>query len=199
MNKLVRGIGINENKYLAEKDGILVKEHILWTNMLHRCTEKCWVKYPTYIGTTCSENFKSYTFFYEWCQEQIGFGNKDNSGRYWQLDKDLLIKGNKLYSEDTCVFLPHKLNCLLIKAELARGEYPIGVYWKKKSKQFCVQCTTGSGTQKYLGLFSDYLEAFKAYKDFKERYIKVLAEEHRHQLDPRAYNALMDYQVEETD
>lgn len=195
MNKLVRGIGINENKYLAEKDGILVKEHILWTNMLHRCTEKCWVKYPTYIGTTCSENFKSYTFFYEWCQKQVGFGNRDEVGRGWQIDKDILIKGNKHYSEDTCVFVPSKINKLLTKRHNFRGEWPIGVSWHESSKKFHSCCSDGAGKNKRLGCFNTMQEAFLAYKVFKEALIKEVAEKYKLQLDPRAYQTLINYEV----
>jgi hypothetical protein len=195
MNKLVCGIGINENKYLAEKEGIPVKEHILWTNMLHRCTEKCWVKYPAYIGTTCSENFKSYTFFYEWCQEQIGFNSKDESGKSWNLDKDLLIRDNKFYSEDTCVFVPARINKLLTKRHNFRGKWPLGVCLHTKTGKFRSYCSDGNGKQIFLGLFATQQEAFLAYKTFKEALIKQVAKQYKDQLDPRVYQALLNYEV----
>ena len=198
-SKLVQGIGTKGTEYPTIESNKKLKEYILWCNMLLRCKEKYWNRHPSYAGTTCSENFKSYSYFYRWCQEQIGFNDKSEKGRSWCLDKDLLVKGNKAYSENTCVFIPHRVNCLLIKQDSTRGGYPIGVYWKKKNNQFCVQCADGSGSQKYLGLFTNYSEAFKVYKDFKEKHIKSLAEEHKHQLDPRAYEALMNYQVQETD
>ena len=195
MSKLVHGIGFNDRKYPAEVGDKPQNEYNTWQRMLERCTEKCWVKHPTYIGTACSNNFKSYSYFYEWCQEQKGFENKDDWGRYWQLDKDLLAKGNKVYSEDTCVFVPQRINSLLTNSGASRGEYPIGVYWHKASSKFSAVCSHGYSNRKYLGLFPTIEEAFSTYKTFKEALIKQVANKHKHQLDVRVYNALMNYEV----
>ena len=103
----VHGVGIIGAKYPATVNGVLTKEYILWHSMLVRCySDTSKKKKPAYEGCEVSENFKSYEYFYDWCQNQIGFGNQD-----WQLDKDLLIKGNKVYSENTCVFIYIRRNC----------------------------------------------------------------------------------------
>ena len=199
-DKLVRGIGIKGMTYFTKIGGKNVKEYDLWSSMLERCTQKCWDKYPTYTGVTCSENFKSYTYFYEWCQTQVGFKSKDENGKSWNLDKDLLVKGNKVYSEDTCVFVPLRLNSLLIKCDTSRGEWPIGVCLPNNSKKFkSVCCTNGTRKQKHLGLFNTPQEAFLAYKTFKEALIKEVANEYKEQLDSRVYEALMNYEVNEND
>jgi len=194
-SKLVGGIGTKGCTYPTTFNGKMLKEYDIWGSMLLRCTEKCWANYPSYVNTFCSENFKSYTFFYEWCQEQKGFGNKDEKGKYWQLDKDLLVKGNKLYSEDTCVFVPQEINILLIKCDSVRGDSPVGVHWHKKDKKFHSRCSDGFGKQKHLGCFSTAKEAFLAYKNFKEAYIKQVAEQYKDVIDPRAYKALLEYEV----
>ena len=141
-----------------------------------------------------SDNFKSYEYFYEWCNKQIGFGNE-----YWQLDKDLLVKGNKVYSEDSCVFLPKEINSLLTKSTASRGEYLIGVSWYKTNKAFISRVNKNKGKSEHLGLFNTELEAFNAYKQAKESFIKEQANKFKSQIDDRAYNALMNYQVEITD
>ena len=65
VHRLVCGIGENSGKYAAtDVDNKTVKEYRAWMNMLLRCTEKWWGKDKCYTGTTCSENFKSYSFFY---------------------------------------------------------------------------------------------------------------------------------------
>lgn len=195
MSRLVCGIGFNDNKYLARIGGKMLKEYEVWGKMLLRCTEKCWTTHPSYLGTTCSENFKDYTFFYEWCQEQIGFNNKDEYNKSWQLDKDLLFIGNKHYSETTCVFVPHRINSLLTKSDGSRGGSPIGVSWHKSTSKYAARSHLGNGKSKHLGLFSEPEDAFQAYKTFKESLIKEVANKYKDQLDHRVYNALMKYEV----
>lgn len=197
--RLICGAGLNNRTYPSKVNSKITKEYRLWTNMLERCTQKFWSKSPTYTGVACSDNFKSYTFFYEWCHKQFGFGNKDDKGRLWQLDKDLLIRGNKVYSETTCVFVPQNINSLLTRSEAKRGKYLIGVCWDKQQSRFGAYCKDGKGKKINLGKHSTEKEAFLAYKTFKEALIKEFANDYRTQLDPRAYQALMNYQVEVTD
>lgn len=198
-NKPIYGIGINNKEYDTRIGYKRAKEYLLWVDMLRRCTEKHWSKWPTYYGTTCSENFKSYSYFYEWCNKQIGFGNKDEHGRYWHLDKDLLGKGSKVYSENTCVFVPSRINSLTVKSKTIRGEFPIGVYWDENKLKFRARCWQGSGKSKFLGDYCTPEQAFLAYKTFKEAYIKQVANEYKDLIDPRAYQALLNYTVEITD
>jgi hypothetical protein len=196
MRKLVQGIGINEQKFPSGSiDKVKVKEYSLWIDMLLRCTQKYWTKKPTYTGTTCSENFKSYSYFYEWCQTQIGFDNKEENGRSWQLDKDLLGKNSKTYSEGVCIFIPQDINSILVKRDNDRGEYPVGVCLDKRRGLFKSRCCKGAKEAKWLGYYDTPEQAFQAYKTFKEAYIKQVAEQYKSQIDPRAYEALMKYEV----
>lgn len=195
-NVLVCGIGFKGMVYPSKADGKALKEYTLWLDMLKRCTETFQARYPTYAGTTCSENFKSYTFFYEWCNKQIGFKNKSTNGKSWHLDKDLLIKGNKHYSEDTCVFIPQRINLLLTKSDSIRGDNPLGVHRSPKRTMFTARCKDSSGAERYLGNFSTPSEAFKCYKLYKENVMKQVAEEYETQIDYRAYKALLNYCIE---
>ena len=192
MSRLVRGIGVKGNKYFSSVDNKPIKEYRLWESMLDRCTDKWKIKSPTYADVYCSENFKSYTFFYEWCQTQVGFGNIDSNNRYWHLDKDLLIKGNRVYSEDTCVFIPQRLNNLLLKSDKRRGECPLGVFYREDKGKFMGSCEPKG----YLGLFNTEQEAFLAYKTYKEALIKDIAIEYEQHLDFRVYKSLIEYRVE---
>ena len=195
----VHGVGILGAKYPSRVNGVKTREYNLWTGMLERCYNSTYKKkHPTYEGCEASENFKSYEYFYEWCHSQIGFDN-DGNGNPFQLDKDLLIKSNKVYSENTCVFIPSEINSLLVKRAASRGEYLIGVCWSKTSKAFKATVNKGKGKQEYLGYFKTEIEAFNTYKVAKESFIKEQANKFKSQIDPRAYDALMKYTVEITD
>jgi len=187
---LVFGVGVNDWVGNVKVGGKDIKEYQLWANMIKRCfSEECKQSRPTYEGVTCSKEWLSMTKFIEDVSQMKGYGL---SG--WELDKDILQKGNKLYSKDTCCFVPQEVNSLLIKRDNSRGEYPVGVYFHKASGKFMAQINI-NGKRKNLGYFNTPEEAFQAYKTAKEAYIKVVAQKWQHLLDERVYLALMSYEV----
>ena len=191
-SKLAYGVGFNDRKYPTRVKGKNTKQYHLWYNLLARCCcPDVQKKHPTYIGCTVSENFKNYSYFYAWCQNQIGFGQKG-----FQLDKDLLLKGNKVYSETSCLFLPRELNNLLTSSKQNRGNLPIGV--SVHQGRLAVRCCRKPAPH-HVGLFDTVEEAFATYKQVKESYIKSQAEKWKDQIDIRAYEALMRYEVLPTD
>ena len=191
----VHGVGIVGTKYVYKISGVLTKEYTLWCNMLKRCYSDAYKKkYPTYECCEVSDKFKSYEYFYEWCHNQIGFGV-----RGFEMDKDLLVKGNKVYSESTCVFLPKEINSLLTKSTASRGSYLIGVCWHKRDKVFSARVNKNKGKREHLGYFNTEIEAFNAYKKAKEAFVKEQANKWKDKIDERAYEALMAYTVEITD
>ena len=161
-------------------------------NEMNRRTSLTSKKWGTYKGCTSSENFKDFQFFAAWSQTQIG---SDMNG--WNLDKDILVKGNKLYSEDTCIFVPTELNALLTKSGAKRGNLPIGVHLKRG--RFYSQVNVGLPAQAYLGYFDTAESAFAAYKLAKEAFIQRQAVKWKGLIDSRAYEALLSYEVEITD
>lgn len=187
----VYGVGTVGNKYPIKVNDVQTKEYGLWKSMLRRCySDNFKKKNPTYIDCEVSDKFKSYEYFYEWCNKQIGFGVDG-----FEIDKDLLIKGNKIYSESTCVFLPQEINTLLIKCTASRGKHPIGVCWNKTKKSFVAHVGKSKGKQEHLGYFKTEIEAFNAYKQAKEAFIKEQANKWKSQIDIGAYEALMNYTV----
>lgn len=190
VERLVCGIGFNNREY-PTKNCV----YNVWRAMIYRCTQNCWEMFPTYTGVTCTDSFKSYSYFYEWYHKQQNHNTIDYCGNKWCLDKDLLVKGNKIYSEDTCIFIPERINTLLTTCKASRGEMPVGVCFNKQRGNYKTQCNIGKGVSKHLGLFATKEEAFLVYKTFKEALIKEVANEYRGQLAERAYEALMKYEV----
>jgi len=193
-SKLVYGVGVNDwdgNIWIGGKS---IPEYRLWANMLRRCfDDKYKQKHPTYSDVTCSKEWLSMTKFVEDISQMRGYGLIG-----WALDKDILQKGSKLYSKDTCCFVPQEVNSLLIKRDNSRGEWPVGVYFHKASGKFKAQLWV-NGERKYLGLFASPEEAFQVYKTAKEAHIKAVAEKWKDQLDERVYQALLNYTVDITD
>ena len=187
---LVYGVGVNDWDGAVKVDGKNIKEYQLWSDMLKRCfDEKYKQKKPTYEGVTCSKEWLLMTPFIEDVSKMKGY---DLEG--WQLDKDILQKGNKLYSKDTCCFVPQEVNSLLTKSDNARGEWPVGVSFHKHAGKFMARLRI-NGKMKHLGYFTTPDEAFFAYKTAKEAQIKVVAEKWKHHLDERVFQALLAYEV----
>lgn len=174
-------------------DGKELREYVLWSGVVERCYcgKAQGRNAKSYEDCSMSENFRYYPYFKDWCNNQIGF---DQAG--WELDKDILVKGNRIYSEDVCVFVPHSINSLLLTNESKRGEYPIGVTFDKRNSKFRV-CINKYGKHSHVWHYRTIREASLAYKDAKERYVKEVATRYRDQIDPRVYEALMVWEVEE--
>ena len=188
--KLVQGFGINDLSDQRKTS----KEFSLWCDMLTRCySEKLHARIPTYKDCSTSNEFRRYSDFKNWCQGQIGFGLDD-----WQLDKDILDKGNREYHPDKCVFLPQEVNAFLRTRKKYRGAQPIGVTIGCKIDRFLAFLKKDK-KKVYIGTFPTPELAFQAYKAAKEQAIKDMANKWKDQIDPHAYTALMNYQVEITD
>ena len=186
----VYGVGITGEK-ISVIDGKRCKQRELWVRMLDRCYSKGKNK-PTYEGCSVSENFKYYPFFKEWCEKQIGFDVKG-----FALDKDILVKGNKVYSEGACVFVPQEINNILTYKKSTNKGLSASVALQK-SGRYSVSFRKDRITQN-LGRFDTPEEAFQAYKQAKESYIKEVAEKWKENIDPKVYEALINYQVDMTD
>ena len=182
----VYGVGITGEK-IPVVDGKRCKQRELWVRMLDRCYSKGKNK-PTYEGCSVSENFKYYPFFKEWCEKQIGFDVKG-----FALDKDILVKGNKVYSEDACVFVPQEINNILTYKKSTNKGLSASVALQK-SGRYSVSFRKDRITQN-LGRFDTAEEAFQAYKQVKESYIKEVAEKWKDSVDDKVYESLMNWEI----
>ena len=194
----VFGVGVTGFCTISEDD----KPHYLvWVEVLKRCYyERKSQQYhcTTYVDCSMSENFRYFPYFKDWCNNQVGFNSIDEKGVLFHLDKDILVKGNKVYSETTCCFVPQEINGLFTLRKNHRGEQPLGVYFNKALLKYSASLSI-KGKSVFLGLHQCEESAFLAYKQAKETYIKEVANKWKEQIDPRVYEALMKYEVEITD
>lgn len=166
--------------------------------LLRSYDDKYHEKYPTYKDVEVCDEWLNFQNFADWCSNQKFFDAKDDKERPYHLDKDILVRGSKIYSPDTCCFAPSEVNTLLLKRDKSRGSCLIGVSKCKATGNYLAQIRH-KGKSVYLGSHSAESEAFQAYKKAKEDYIKGVAEKWREKIDDRLYQALLAYQVETTD
>lgn len=197
----VLGVGMVGVKYSTKINGKHNKEYIAWHGIIERCYDnKYKEKHPTYKDVTVCDEWLLFENFYEWLHEQENF-DKWYNGYQWNVDKDILIKGNKLYSPETCCLVPNNVNKLFIKTDALRGNLPIGV--SKDRNNFKALCNNPFIKEcKYLGEYKTPEEAFYfGYKPYKENLIKQVAqiEYDNGNITEKCYNAMMNYEVEITD
>lgn len=169
-------------------------QYDIWIGMIARCYNKNRLKKnPSYNGCSVCEEWHHFSNFMKWLEDP---NNGYNVG--YHLDKDILVKGNKVYSPETCCFVPPYINTLIISNKARRGKYPIGVTSVKKG--YIAQIHKNNELIK-LGTFVNVYDAFLAYKYAKEVYIKEIAHEYygKGLITEKVYNALMRYEVEITD
>lgn len=140
--------------------------YVLWNSVNKRCDTEAEKRKGRTWYLESENHFEGFGAFVSWCHDQQGYGNKDALGNKWQLDKDLLVLGNKVYSPDTCIFVPSKINSLLLSSKSIRGEYPIGVCFNKRFGKFVSQ-VNDEGKRKSLGYFTCPMKAHKAWQEFK--------------------------------
>ena len=173
-------------------------EYNKWCKMLIRCfDDKYKEKYPTYKDVTCNDRWLCFANFLE-DFEILKQEHNWNVDEKLNLDKDILHKGNKIYSLENCVLVPQWINLLFTKKDNDRGEYPIGVSYRKDRKKYQAQCSINEKQIK-IGCYNTIEEAFNAYKQAKEQEIKRIANECVSKgyivKDSRLYKAMINYQV----
>lgn len=196
----VCGVGMVGNKCPASKNHQNLKEYKCWYSMLERCfDEKVKGENFSYNNITCCEEWLLYENFYEWLHSQDNF-DKWYNGKHWALDKDIIIKNNKIYSSETCCLVPQNINCLFTKRNAMRGNLPIGV--SAHNKKFISTCNNPfTNKTEHLGVYQTIEEAFQTYKQYKESIIKQVAqiEYSKGNIIKQCYDAMMKYEVEITD
>lgn len=188
--KKVCNIGyLGEGRHKASINGKHTKPYNIWREMLKRCyNPKSIEKRPTYKECEVCPEWHNFQVFADWVDRNY----YEVDDEPMDLDKDILRKGNKIYSPDTCIFVPNRINTLFIKRDKCRGDLPIGVSCTNKKYRAYFH----TDKLNHLGNYSTPEEAFQVYKQYKEDYIKKVAEEYKSKIPTKLYNAMLNYKVE---
>ena len=177
---MIYGVATNDAGYQVKKVKIYYENgvkkrrqiwscpfYVKWMQMLQRCfCVEYRNKKPTYAGVTCCEEWLLFSNFKKW-MEKLDFKDKE-------LDKDLLISGNKIYSPDSCCFISRSVNSFLTLRESKRGDYPLGVSYHKRDCVFLSSISGGKDKKIHLGSFSDEMSAHQAWQAAKAEKCKIL-------------------------
>lgn len=190
----VYGVGIVDIK-ATDSYGNILPSYKCWSHMLERCYDIKYKKKETsYKECKCSDEWKYFSNFKKWYDGNIYELNNERIA----LDKDILVKNNKLYSKETCLLVPQSINNLFIKLEKKRTDLPMGVTYYPKYDKYMAR-TVVNDKRVILGYFETPIEAFYEYKIYKELNIKIMADKYKDKIPQKLYNAMYDYEVEITD
>jgi hypothetical protein len=187
MSELVHGVGLTDSK--ASKNGKVLKSYKLWKSMLTRCY---YPKYhetrPTYKNCSVAGVWHKHSEFKKWYCLHYREG--------YQLDKDLLKPDNKIYSPNTCVYVPSQINSILLDSTATRGDYLKGVIIGK-SGRFQARLTIKNKSLN-LGCFDTPEQASTVYKQAKSIHIVDIASEYYQSsmIGLRVRDALIKYASE---
>lgn len=199
-NKQMLGIGyLGEGLHKTNINRESTKKYRMWCGMLQRCySDKYHIVHPTYKDCTVVDFWHNFQRFGDWYDENY---YEIESCENMQLDKDIIIKHNKIYSPDTCVIVPRNINLLFTRTDSKRGDCPLGVSWNKRNKAYETRCNDGNGNIQLLGYGVSLTKekAFLLYKEYKENLIKQIADLYKDKIPQKLYDALYRYQVEITD
>jgi hypothetical protein len=187
----VAGVGyLGVGAYSCTKN---IHAYNLWNSLLKRVYDG---KRESYSNVRVCKSWHNFQNFASWCESQPFFNTKDDNGKNYHLDKDILSpKDSKVYSPETCCFVPQEINKLVMQRDKSRGKYPVGVYYSKKDNRYTAQYSVGKSTARFIGNFMTPEEAFQAYKEAKELFIIEKAEDWRGRIEDRVYLALLDYNI----
>jgi len=151
-----------------------------WCNLLSRIFSDNYSKgVVCYKDVSICDEWLTFSNFYKWAKD------KNYIGR--DLDKDLKVTGNKVYSPSTCLFVPPNINKLIQEKRRPKHDLPTGVTIKSDGK-FISRCTD-NGKRVYLGVYFDKNDASKAYRNYKRNLIIEKAQDFIG--EPDLYNALI--------
>lgn len=200
---LIYGIGHSSKINPITIDGRTVKEYETWKGMLKRCRDEQYLsREPAYDGCIVSDEWLYYDNFYDWVTSQENYQKWKDGDRKWAIDKDIICKGNKVYSKETCFLVPQNVNNLFTNRKLHRGKCPIGVDYLKKLNKFRASCMNPfTGKQEYIGVYNSEYSAFEAYKSYKENIIHQVADQEfkNNNITEMCYLAMLHYQIEIND
>lgn len=177
-------LGCLDYKKLISENKIAYR---VWVDVIKRgFCDKFKNKRPTYKDVTVCEEWHNFQNFAEWFRKNYTEG--------WELDKDIICSDCKIYSPETCCFVPHEINMLFIKTDIK--DLPQGITQRSCCEGFYVYYSVEVNNRKFIGFFKNLKEAIETYNLTKEKRIKEVAHKYKDRLSLKVYEILINYKIE---
>lgn len=174
------GIGSHPTRIDKNKMSLV---YSIWHSLISRCyNEKMRHNFPAYENCIVCDEWHNFQVFADWYEDNY---YNDNSGGRMHMDKDILITGNRLYSPETCIFVPQRIN-MIFMTKFNKSGLPTGVssYRNKFRSKY---------NNEELGIFITLDEAVKAHEDAKRIHIKQVANEYKDKIPQKLYDVLINW------
>lgn len=179
----VYGVACLGAKILEPEDRYIYRH---WVGIIERIHRPGTESYRKYKDCSVAEQWLNFQNYMQWFKEAP-------NQKGWQLDKDLLVLGNRQYGPETCAFVPPSVNQFLVHHP-KESDLPVGVCFHINKGSYMGSIRV-NGKSVHLGVGDCPEDLFLLYKSRKEQEAKNLAEQYKDSLDPRAYESLNNYTV----
>lgn len=191
----VFGVGINDMRGIISSSD---KVYQVWYSMIRRCYSDVYHEgKPSYVGVEVCEKWKRFSGFYEDVSSIPNFSEMLNLN--WELDKDIFSNDGKIYSLDTCCFLPKDINTFF--SGKVNKEYdtskPKGVYFNSKLCKYVTSCKIDGKRSVHLGVFDNVSDARAAYVKAKKVNLNDLVLKHKDLLNVKTFEKLMKTNIDD--
>lgn len=190
------GVGYMGMRTPYGKSNQYARQYEVWSSMLKRCYNENCQRHPWYEDCVVDERWHNFATFLQWWNENY-YELPEDMGRV-ELDKDFKNKHCRTYGPDTCLLIPQRINGAAPKRRTIDKEFPIGITFNKEKQKYHVRVTL-KGKDTHIGNYNTFEEAFKVFKDTKEGELKRLVNLYKPYIPQEVYDAVINYEVEETD
>jgi len=189
-------IGVGEYRAYTRIRGkaVAINGYKKWCAMLERCYgEKISSKNRTYSDCFVCDEWHNFQNFARWYSKNY----YSIEGERMELDKDIIKKGNRIYSPENCCIVPKPINVILTNSNAKRGDFPVGVHYEKRKDRYVATCNIANTKKaRYLGMYKNPEDAFYAYKKYKEQQIKTIADKYKEILPSSVYKSILNYKID---
>ena len=181
-DRTIRGIGyLGEGEYMTNQSLHERRAFGIWCGMIDRVyNEEKRSKYETYSDCIICDEWQNYQIFREWYDKEFYQVGTERM----HLDKDILVKGNKFYSPDTCLIVPQRINMLFLQKP-NKYNLPSGISPMANNRY------RAEYNGKKVGNYDTLEEAIQAHDNEKRKAIKKVADEYKQVIPDKVYKALL--------